>query len=220
MKKRYILAFFLAAVAGTLLHFLYDWLPVPLVGLFAPVNESVWEHLKLLFWNVLAAGFVLCRKKPDAQRAWSGFLAALLLMPLGLTGLYYLLAAGFGVVVATIVQFIAEPIVGLFTPDEAAIVAGEQYLRGYIFDCIFAGLHFSFSGYFCACGKSGLSFLHNITAIVLVRVPGVWLMSRMYPQTLLPMGLATAAGSALSVVICVIAYTVLRKKEARAALGG
>ena len=44
-------------------------------------------------------------------------------------------------------------------------------------------------------------------------------MSRMYPQTLLPMGLATAAGSALSVVICVIAYTVLRKKEARAALG-
>lgn len=131
-----------------------------------------------------------------------------------------LLAAGFGVVVATIVQFIAEPIVGLFTPDEAAIVAGGQYLRGYIFDCIFAGLHFSFSGYFCARGKSGLSFLHNITAIVLVRVPGVWLMSRMYPQTLLPMGLATAAGSALSVVICVIAYTVLRKKEARAALGG
>ena len=51
-------------------------------------------------------------------------------------------------------------------------------------------------------------------------MPGVWLMSRMYPQTLLPMGLATAAGSALSVVICVIAYTVLRKKETRAALGG
>ncbi len=131
-----------------------------------------------------------------------------------------LLAAGFGVIVAAIVQFVAEPIVGLFTPDEAAIVAGGQYLRGYIFDCIFAGLHFSFSGYFCACGKSGLSFLHNITAIVLVRVPGVWLMSRMYPQTLLPMGLATAAGSALSVVICVIAYTLLRKKETRAALGG
>ena len=124
-----------------------------------------------------------------------------------------LLAAGFGVIVAAIVQFVAEPIVGLFTPDEAAIVAGGQYLRGYIFDCIFAGLHFSFSGYFCACGKSGLSFLHNITAIVLVRVPGVWLMSRLYPQTLLPMGLATAAGSALSVVICMIAYTVLRKKK-------
>ncbi|MFQ8765577.1 MAG: hypothetical protein ACLR8U_02940 [Oscillospiraceae bacterium] len=45
-------------------------------------------------------------------------------------------------------------------------------------------------------------------------------MSRLYPQTLLPMGLATAAGSALSVIICAIAYTVLRKKGTRAALGG
>ena len=130
-----------------------------------------------------------------------------------------LLAAGFGIVVAAIVQFVAEPIVGLFTPDTAAVLAGGQYLRGYVFDCIFAGLHFSFSGYFCACGKSGLSFLHNIIAIACVRVPGVWLMSRLYPTTLFPMGLATAAGSGLSVVICVIAFTVLRKKEMRAAAG-
>ena len=97
MKKRYIGAFLAAAAAGALLHFAYDVLPVPLVGLFAPVNESVWEHLKLLFWPMLAAGFILCRKKPDQMRAWSGFLAALLLMPLGLLGIYYLLAAGFGV---------------------------------------------------------------------------------------------------------------------------
>ena len=131
-----------------------------------------------------------------------------------------MIACSFGIAVVILIQFIAEPLVGLFTPDAAVAVAGGQYLRGYIWDSFFAGVQFSFSGYFCACGKSGLSFLHNITAIVLVRVPGVWLMSRMYPQTLLPMGLATAAGSALSVVICVIAYTVLRKKEARAALGG
>ena len=50
-------------------------------------------------------------------------------------------------------------VVGLFTPDAATIAAGANYLRGYIFDCMFAGIHFCFSGYFCACGKSGLSFL-------------------------------------------------------------
>mgnify|MGYP000377954016 CR=1 FL=1 len=131
-----------------------------------------------------------------------------------------MIARSFGIAVVILTLFIAEPLVGLFTPDAAVTAAGGQYLRGYIWDSFFAGVQFSFSGYFCACGKSRLSFLHNITAIVLVRVPGVWLMSRLYPQTLLPMGLATAAGSALSVVICVIAYTVLRKKETRAALGG
>ena len=90
---------------------------------------------------------------------------------------------------------------------------GSQYLRGYIFDCIFAGIHFSFSGYFCACGKSGLSFLHNILAIILVRIPGVYLTSRMFRTTLFPMGLATAAGSLLSVLICLIAFYVIYHKK-------
>ncbi|MFR0795884.1 MAG: hypothetical protein ACLSHG_05710 [Oscillospiraceae bacterium] len=69
-----------------------------------------------------------------------------------------------------------------------------------------------FSGYFCAIGRSELSFLHNITAVVLVRVPGAYLMSKWFPTTLLPMGLATAAGSLLSVIICVIAFLVLRRR--------
>lgn len=127
-----------------------------------------------------------------------------------------MLAAGFGLVAAIAVQFAAEPLVSLFTDAETdsgakVIVLGSQYLRGYIWDCIFAGIHFSFSGYFCACGKSGLSFMHNITAILFVRVPGAYLMSRLFPNTLFPMGLATAAGSLLSVIICIAAYSVLRR---------
>lgn len=98
--------------------------------------------------------------------------------------------------------------------DAAAVVRlGGQYLRGYIFDCIFAGIHFSFSGFFCACRKSGLSFLHNILAIVLMRVPGVYVTSKLFPATLFPMGLATAAGSLISVVICLIAFVVIRRKS-------
>ena len=131
-----------------------------------------------------------------------------------------MIAVGFGMIVSIIVQFTAEPIVSLFTDpstaDGASVVRfGAQYIRGYIFDCIFAGIHFSFSGYFCACGKSGLSFLHNIIAIVLVRIPGVYLTSKLFPYTLFPMGLATAAGSLLSVVICVIAFTIIRRKDTK-----
>ena len=124
-----------------------------------------------------------------------------------------LIAAGFGVAVSILMQFIAPSVVGLFTEDPGVISAGGQYLRGYILDCIFAGMHFSFSGYFCACGKSGLSFLHNIIAILLVRIPGVYLTSVMFPETLLPMGLATAAGSLTSVIICVIAFAVLERQD-------
>ena len=136
-----------------------------------------------------------------------------------------LLAVGFGVLSSIVIQFAAEPIVSLFTDRSTeggadVIRLGGQYLRGYIWDSIFAGIHFSFSGYFCACGKSGLSFLHNILAIALVRIPGVYLTSKLFSETLFPMGLATAAGSLLSVVICVIAFTLIRRNDRRLALGG
>lgn len=63
------------------------------------------------------------------------------------------LACGFGAVTVVAVQLLAEALVGLFTPDQAAVLAGGQYLRGYIWDSFFAGVQFSFSGYFCACGR-------------------------------------------------------------------
>ena len=128
-----------------------------------------------------------------------------------------LIAVGFGLAISLLIQRIGGPVVGLFTTDAAVITAGAQYLRGYVWDCLFAGIHFSFSGYFCACGRSELSFLHNICAIVLVRIPGVYLTSVRFPSTLLPMGLATAAGSLCSVVICVIAFVCIRRRARRAA---
>ena len=127
------------------------------------------------------------------------------------------IAAGFGLLVSVLMQFLAEPMVSLFTDASqgsgAQVVRlGGQYLRGYVLDCMFAGIHFSFSGYFCACGKSGLSFLHNSIAILLVRIPGAFLASAYFPENLFPMGLATSAGSLLSVVICVIAFRLIARR--------
>ena len=97
MKKAYWIALIVAAVGGTALHFLYALLPNAVTALIAPVNESVWEHLKLLYWPFLAASGVLCLGADDAPRAWSGFLLEQLVMPLVLLGTYYSLRAGFGV---------------------------------------------------------------------------------------------------------------------------
>ena len=89
---------------------------------------------------------------------------------------------------------------------------GSQYLRAYVLDCIVAGVHFCFSGYFCAYGYSGISFLQNVVSIVLLRVPGAYLASEYYPDTLYPMGLAAPAGSLLSAIICIIVFVMWRKK--------
>ncbi len=52
--KRNITAFFIISILGTLGHFLYEWSGrLYAVGLFFPVNESTWEHLKLLFFPAI-----------------------------------------------------------------------------------------------------------------------------------------------------------------------
>ena len=124
-----------------------------------------------------------------------------------------LITVVFGLIVAITIQFISVPVVGLFTTDAEVARLGGQYIRGYIWDCIFAGVHFTFSGYFCACGRSGYSFIHNIVSIALVRVPGVYLTSKIFPETLFPMGLATAGGSLVSVVICAGLFLLLQRQN-------
>ena len=114
---------------------------------------------------------------------------------------------GVGAVVFVTCQFAADQIVGIFVTKEPEVVRlGGQYLRSYSLDCIIAGIQFCFSGFFSACGKSLYSFIHNITSIALVRIPGAYLASVLFPATLYPMGLAAPMGSLLSSVICWFLY--------------
>ena len=112
-----------------------------------------------------------------------------------------------GLAVFIICQFASEAIVGLFVTSEPEVVRlGGQYLRSYSLDCAIAGIQFCFSGYFSAYGRSQYSFIHNIISILLVRIPGAYLASVLYPDTLYPMGLAAPMGSLLSSVICIFLY--------------
>lgn len=118
----------------------------------------------------------------------------------------------FGTLMAVVFQFIPERAVGLFTQDAQVVLSGSQYLRSYVIDCALAGIHFCYSGYFTACGRSILPFAHNVASIILVRIPFTYVLSEAFPHTLYPMGFASPAGSLLSVVICVGAYAWLKRK--------
>ena len=116
------------------------------------------------------------------------------------------IVVGFGTCCAFFFQTYPEMAVSLFTDDAQVIVQGCEYLRGYVWDCVFAGIHFCFSGFFCACGWSVVSFAHNAISIVVARVPLAYLASILYPATLFPMGLATVTGSVLSALICLVVF--------------
>ncbi len=60
LKRFSVLGICFVLITGTLSHFLYDWTNRNfLTGLFSPVNESVWEHMKLIFFPMLFYSLIL-----------------------------------------------------------------------------------------------------------------------------------------------------------------
>lgn len=87
LKIRIITGIIFVLVTGTLAHFLYEWTDRNfLVSLFVPVNESTWEHMKLVFFPMLLYSFFLNRSLGKnypciASAAAFGLLAGTFLIP-------------------------------------------------------------------------------------------------------------------------------------------
>ena len=101
MKQRSILwqaaGFALVTFGGTILHFLYDWTGGSiLVSPFSGVNESTWEHMKLLFWPLFLFALVQQLFFKDLKNYWCvklvGILLGLALIPV----LFYTYNGAFG----------------------------------------------------------------------------------------------------------------------------
>lgn len=126
------------------------------------------------------------------------------------------IAVSSGAVFTVLCQICPQVLIGFFSRENNVIVAGTQYLKAYVFDCMFAGIHFCFSGYFCGSRRSYISFLHNIISIIVIRIPGSYYASILFPDTLYPMGWAAPLGSVLSSLIC-IGFILYERKNWRRA---
>lgn len=78
-------------VFGTLSHFFYAWSKDnTIVGLFSPVNESVWEHMKLIFFPMLIYSIYIIKKlKTHYPCIQSGFSIGILLGTILIPILFY-----------------------------------------------------------------------------------------------------------------------------------
>ena len=65
-----LMGFAVTSLSGTLLHFLYDWTDSVLVAPFSGVNESTWEHMKLLFWPMFIYAIVQSFFFKDRKDFW------------------------------------------------------------------------------------------------------------------------------------------------------
>ncbi|MDD6193897.1 MAG: DUF6512 family protein [Lachnospiraceae bacterium] len=69
--KKYILSYMFVCILGVLLHFTYEWSGYnPVVGFFSSINESTWEHLKLLFFPMLILTIFQAPRSTKKDSGW------------------------------------------------------------------------------------------------------------------------------------------------------
>ena len=100
MKKIIFINAILTFALCFLTHFLYDWFPNPIFSILFPVNESIWEHMKMIYTTVLIYGiieyFIYKKYSIDYNNfALSIFLKSTIAIPIYL-GIYLPLYYSFG----------------------------------------------------------------------------------------------------------------------------
>ncbi len=58
LKKTRVIAVIGTIVLSFIFHFMYDLIPNFISSIFFPVNESIWEHMKLLYTSIVFYGVV------------------------------------------------------------------------------------------------------------------------------------------------------------------
>ncbi len=115
LKSSTILGICFVLIIGTLSHFVYEWTGESYItGFFFPVNESTWEHMKLIFFPMLLYSFYMKWKLQDSYPyigapLMAGILAGTVSIPI----IYYTYTGilGYHTLVLDILTFVAAVLI-------------------------------------------------------------------------------------------------------------
>lgn len=118
---------------------------------------------------------------------------------------------GVAVLIGSFTFFKGNILAGIFTNDAEVIVRAHAYLKAYAIDTLLTAILFCYIGYYNGCGNTLFVMIQGIVGAIGVRVPVVFLMSRMPGTTLFHIGLGTPASSIFQIALCVIFDAMIRR---------
>ena len=118
-----------------------------------------------------------------------------------------------GVVMGYLSFFHGDMLASIFSKDSAVIEAAHSYLKAYAIDCLLTPFLFCFTGYYNGREKTMFVMAQGIIGAFLVRIPVVYLISRIPGASLFQIGLGTPASSLVQITLCFIMFFLLEKRE-------
>lgn len=152
----HIVGIFVICIASFPLHFSYEWSGASaIIGIFTPINESIWEHLKLVFWPLLlwwGVGFLVYResKHLNLTKWLTAMMVSVVLSMLIIVGWYYTWTSGLEIESSIIdigSLFLAVPIAQLIAIHVYRVIEPKlvYLILSLFFLLILAGMFINFT---------------------------------------------------------------------------
>ncbi|MCM1059802.1 MAG: MATE family efflux transporter [Eubacterium sp.] len=120
----------------------------------------------------------------------------------------------FGVAMFLLTFFHGDIMAAIFSKEQAAVASAFDYLKAYAIDCMLTCFLFCFIGYFNGLGNTAFVMIQGIVGAFFVRIPTAFLMSYIGNSSLFLIGLATPCSTVVQIIMCIVMYTVLKRKSA------
>ena len=119
----------------------------------------------------------------------------------------------FGCLVFTLIMLKGDVLAGFFSTDAAVIQKGFDYLKGFAPETIATAVLFSMVGYFNGNNQTLWVMCQGLIQTLLIRLPMSYYMSIQPNASLTKIGLAAPTSTAVGIVLNVLFYIYLNKKN-------
>lgn len=118
-----------------------------------------------------------------------------------------------GVLMLCILFFYGDLLSSVFSRESAVIAASHSYLKAYAVDSLMNPILFCFIGYYNGCERTLFVMFQGFVGAFLVRIPVVFLISRIPGATLFQIGLGTPASSLVQITLCIGLFIYLERRQ-------
>lgn len=140
LKSSTILGICFVLITGTLSHFVYEWTgEFYFAGFFVPVNESVWEHAKLIFFPMFLFAFFIKWKLQDSYPCiGASHLAGILAGTTSIPIIFYTYTGilGYHTLVLDLLTFVAAVLIAFTATYRLAKSCKAQKYRFFLFGAV------------------------------------------------------------------------------------
>ena len=119
----------------------------------------------------------------------------------------------FGVVMGCIAVFHGEFLIGIFNNEIEIVEVAKTYLKAYALDTVLVPIMFCLTGYLSGRGKTLFVMIQALIGAVLIRIPLTYILSNIGEISLFRVGLATPIATFIQIIISIIFYIYIEKKE-------